>query len=217
MTAETYSDIGKILRESREALGLDIYTVADNIRVRAKYLAAIEDGNLADLPGKAYIKAYILSYADYLRLDRKLISQAVEALDSAKQTMRVQFMAPTSINNSPGRNVLLASLGMVFILYVYSFAMLRHAPAPDAYAVSDIPAEYQAILDKKEGKEPAKEDKPAVSGSAATNPCLNTFNNELPVGCKDAASKPNQKTSDAPTSVMDVTGSKKNYLKPVSR
>jgi transcriptional regulator with XRE-family HTH domain len=60
---------GPKLRLAREALSLSVDYVADRIKVRADYLAALEAMNVKLLPGKAYALAYLTSYARFLNMD----------------------------------------------------------------------------------------------------------------------------------------------------
>ena len=61
--------VGAFLREARENTGRSVADVASTLRIRAKFLHAIEDGRYGDLPGPTYAVGFIRSYADYLGLD----------------------------------------------------------------------------------------------------------------------------------------------------
>jgi cytoskeleton protein RodZ len=61
--------VAALLRRRREELGRDVATVARQLRIRAVYISAIEDGRLQDLPGTAYAVGFVRAYADYLGLD----------------------------------------------------------------------------------------------------------------------------------------------------
>ncbi|MDY0874527.1 helix-turn-helix domain-containing protein [Dongia rigui] len=61
--------VAALLRRRREELGRDIATVARQLRIRAVYISAIEEGRLQDLPGTAYAVGFVRAYADYLGLD----------------------------------------------------------------------------------------------------------------------------------------------------
>lgn len=61
--------VAALLRRRREELGRDVTTVARQLRIRAVYISAIEEGRLQDLPGTAYAVGFVRAYADYLGLD----------------------------------------------------------------------------------------------------------------------------------------------------
>lgn len=61
--------LGDILREEREKKGLTIKDVEQGTSIRGLYIEAIEKGEYDVLPGEVYLKGFIRSYADYLKLD----------------------------------------------------------------------------------------------------------------------------------------------------
>lgn len=62
-------DIGSALREARQRQGLDYAQVEAQLRIRAHYLAALEEERFEVLPGEAYAKGFLRSYAEFLGLD----------------------------------------------------------------------------------------------------------------------------------------------------
>jgi hypothetical protein len=65
--------IGPMLREARMHAGLDINDVEERTKVRAKYLRALENEEWSLLPGTAFTKGFLRSYADLLGLDARLL------------------------------------------------------------------------------------------------------------------------------------------------
>lgn len=61
--------VGRLLRDQREALGLSLSDVAQRLRIRRPYIEAIEAGRFDELPGAAYIPAFLRAYAVHLGLD----------------------------------------------------------------------------------------------------------------------------------------------------
>jgi molybdenum cofactor synthesis domain-containing protein len=62
-----------MLREARMQAGLDIDDVEQRTKIRAKYLRALENEEWALLPGSAFTKGFLRSYADLLGLDPRLL------------------------------------------------------------------------------------------------------------------------------------------------
>jgi len=84
---------GRKLAEARLQRGWSIDEVADRIRVRREFLAALEDMNIKLLPGKAYALAFLRSYARELGLDEKAIvdqfqDESALTREDAKQPIR---------------------------------------------------------------------------------------------------------------------------------
>ena len=65
-------EIGSSLREARVRRGLSPADVYRAIRIRERYLTALEDERWAMLPGDAYAKGFLRTYADFLGLRGQL-------------------------------------------------------------------------------------------------------------------------------------------------
>ena len=65
-------EIGSSLRDARVRHGLDLLEVETDTKIRAKYLRALEDEHFELLPGDAYVKGFLRTYADRLGLDGQL-------------------------------------------------------------------------------------------------------------------------------------------------
>ena len=62
-------EIGSILKTQREHLGFTIPNVEDQIYIPERYLIAIENGNLEELPSTVQGKGMVKNYAQFLGLD----------------------------------------------------------------------------------------------------------------------------------------------------
>jgi Helix-turn-helix domain/RodZ C-terminal domain len=65
-------EIGASLREARLKRGLSPADVQKAIRIRDRYLQALEEERWEQLPGDAYVKGFLRTYADFLGLDGNL-------------------------------------------------------------------------------------------------------------------------------------------------
>jgi len=61
--------LGERFRAAREARGLTLADVAEQIRIRSVYLAAIEDENWGAIGAPVYIRGFLRTYARFLGLD----------------------------------------------------------------------------------------------------------------------------------------------------
>jgi cytoskeleton protein RodZ len=61
--------VGRLLRDQRLAREFSIETVAARLNIRVRYLEAIEQGRFDQLPGAAYIPAFLRAYATHVGLD----------------------------------------------------------------------------------------------------------------------------------------------------
>lgn len=67
------ADIGSLLRETRIRNKIDITTVEEATKIRAKYLRALENEEWIVLPGPTYVKTFLRTYAQFLGLDPHLL------------------------------------------------------------------------------------------------------------------------------------------------
>ena len=65
-------EIGDSLREARTRRGLSAADVQTGIRIRERYLTALEEEQWELLPGEAYTKGFLRTYAEFLGLDGEL-------------------------------------------------------------------------------------------------------------------------------------------------
>lgn len=61
--------LGDTLRERRVTLGISIEQAESATRIRARLLAALEEGDYDRLPNAGYVRGYVSSYARFLELD----------------------------------------------------------------------------------------------------------------------------------------------------
>jgi hypothetical protein len=62
-------EIGNSLRAARERQGLGYPEIELATKIRAKYIRALEEEDFDAVPGDAYIRGFLRTYADYLGLD----------------------------------------------------------------------------------------------------------------------------------------------------
>jgi cytoskeleton protein RodZ len=68
-TPDRGPQIGSVLKETRKRRGMDIRTAEAQTKIRIKYLRALENEEWDVLPGPAYARAFLRTYADLLGLD----------------------------------------------------------------------------------------------------------------------------------------------------
>src|SRR3954470_5713459 len=66
--------IGTTLRETRIRRRVDLAAVESETKIRVRYLRALENEEWDVLPGGAYTRSFIRTYANYLGLDGERLS-----------------------------------------------------------------------------------------------------------------------------------------------
>lgn len=68
-----FIEIGQMLRQRRETISLSLVDVERYTRLRIRYLQALEDGRVYDLPSPVQGRGMLTNYADFLGLDSEEI------------------------------------------------------------------------------------------------------------------------------------------------
>jgi cytoskeleton protein RodZ len=61
--------VGTILKSEREKKGMSLHEVGMSLKINPKILKAIEDNDHTQLPAKTFLRGFVRSYAQFLRLD----------------------------------------------------------------------------------------------------------------------------------------------------
>jgi cytoskeleton protein RodZ len=94
-SSSPYAEIGARLREARKGMHLTSPQAAQALHIRSIYLEALEEGRFEALPGHAYAKGYLQSYAAFLQLDKDEILRQFEQVEAA---LKKGFYIPQSIS-----------------------------------------------------------------------------------------------------------------------
>jgi cytoskeletal protein RodZ len=108
--------IGGILREARNRRKLDLSEVEGAIKIRMRYLLAMENEEWDVLPGGAYTRGFIRTYASYLGLDGDRVAEDFRnATSGGERTARAEPVAPLGRASArawaPGRAVAVFLVG----------------------------------------------------------------------------------------------------------
>lgn len=68
---------GELLRKTREQKNLSLHEIGMSLKINPKTLQAIESADLSKLPQKAFVKGFVKSYAQFLKMD---VSSVLELL-----------------------------------------------------------------------------------------------------------------------------------------
>jgi len=106
--------LGERLRRAREAKGVDLNRVERDIKIRAKFLAALESGDYVELPGDVYTKGFLHNYAVYLGLDADEIGEQWRR-ERGEIARPHEVVGPRPLS-MPRRSLLLGPSQLVLIL-----------------------------------------------------------------------------------------------------
>jgi cytoskeleton protein RodZ len=109
-------EIGQTLREARMRQRIDVTEAETSTKIRAKYLRALENEEWELLPGPAYVKSFLRTYAEYLGVDARLMVEEYKQRFERPSTVDLTPFAPAgSRRGRRGRRPLLGP-GIVLVL-----------------------------------------------------------------------------------------------------
>lgn len=76
---------GKVLREIRERLGVDLKSISVETKINVKILEWIEEEALEKLPALVYLKGFLKGYAQFLGMDPQKVTDGYLKLLSGNQ------------------------------------------------------------------------------------------------------------------------------------
>ncbi|UKV13421.1 DUF4115 domain-containing protein [Thalassospiraceae bacterium SW-3-3] len=102
------TEVGRLLRHTRNSLGQSVEDVCRLLRIRKIYIEAIENSDYSVLPGGPYGLGFIKAYAEHLGLDGAEIVRRFRAESNAPAARtELSFPKPVQESRVPGGAVLL--------------------------------------------------------------------------------------------------------------
>jgi transcriptional regulator with XRE-family HTH domain len=144
-------EIGGALRQARIDQGLGIDDVERDIKIRKKFITALEEGDSASLPGEVYARGFLKNYAEYLGIDpHEMLDAYREAhpLDSDEFKFKKQELL--SFNTAPPKKlinwkfVIFAIVAVLFVAVIayYFKDSFQSKPGNEAEEQTDIQTQY---------------------------------------------------------------------------
>ncbi|MGE5089856.1 MAG: helix-turn-helix domain-containing protein, partial [Candidatus Levyibacteriota bacterium] len=85
---------GAALKAAREAAGLSLDAVAQQLKLAPRQVQALEDDDYQHLPGRTFVRGFARNYARFVHLDPELVLAKLPAADTAPALER-PTLAPT--------------------------------------------------------------------------------------------------------------------------
>lgn len=148
------SGVGTILREARNRRKVELSEVEAATRIRFRYLRAIEDEEWDVLPGGAYTRAFVRTYASFLSLDGdRLVDDYRESVEPWHRTEDVPQSPPVGPASSGPRGVVLAGLVVIAVIAVAAIVIVA---IPSGGGESDSgPQHHEVVGEAKSGAKPS--------------------------------------------------------------
>jgi len=118
-TVQEAARVGEELREARIALGISVEDAATQLRINKRYLMALEEGRVKDLPGAAYAVGFVRSYATALGLDADDAVRRFRDMSGAATAKPGDLVFPEPVPRRGIPTGVLAALGLALAMGGY--------------------------------------------------------------------------------------------------
>lgn len=171
--------LGERFRAAREARGLSLSDVAEQIRIRSVYLAAIEEENWGAIGAPVYARGFLRTYARFLGLDPEEVvaefngapaSPAAETGAAPSRSTPVESVREPSSRRSLAPLIWIAGvIAVALVAFVFYNALTMSGRGSNA-SVAVSSAASAALPSNSPGTEAGVSPSPGVDGSAAPSP-----------------------------------------------
>ena len=139
--------VGRALTEAREAQGLALADVAQQLKFMPRQIESLEAERFEALPGPTIARGMVRTYARFLKLDPEPLLQRmtgrVDAPDATPQ-LAARFSQPVPFSDNGRRSTLVylaLSAGVLAIAGGVFYEWRQERPAPELTAAAQAPAE----------------------------------------------------------------------------
>ena len=173
------TELGRILKEAREAKGLSLDDLQQITKIQKRYLIGIEEGNYDMMPGKFYVRAFIKQYAEAVGLDAEQLfaehktdipAPVQQQEEVPKNLSRVQSRKSIAVQDSKWVDmlpkILIAVVLVIIAAVIYYFvakAISNNDPAGTTnesnQQVQVEEGENPSDTDENAAEEPAEDEK----------------------------------------------------------
>ncbi|MFO0202817.1 MAG: RodZ domain-containing protein, partial [Alphaproteobacteria bacterium] len=119
ITAAEAARVGEDLREARLTLGASVEDMAERLRINRRYIHALEEGRIKDLPGPAYAVGFVRSYAAALGRDPDEAVRRFRDVTGGAATKNGELVFPEPVPSRGMPAGVLVAVGVVVSIGAY--------------------------------------------------------------------------------------------------
>ncbi len=129
---------GELLARKREALGMTVQEVADELRITMYYVRSLEENAFDRLPGEVFVRGYIRAYAGLLKLDPQVVINVFNECAHKPGVKHEIFATHTRRRGDRNRSWIIVS-GVAFVaiaiaLWYFNSGVPAPTPTPGSAA-----------------------------------------------------------------------------------
>lgn len=146
--------VSDVLKAAREKKGVDLRTLSDILKIREKYLVALENGDYSLFPSSANIRGFLRNYANFLELDvEEILALYRRENVNEGEKFKQKLYSPPSIQSikftlKPGYIVSAFIIITVVSILGYLFYQFKTYSAPPRLDIT-VPLDNQVVNSPK--------------------------------------------------------------------
>ncbi|WP_419961681.1 helix-turn-helix domain-containing protein [Psychrobacillus sp. BM2] len=166
------TELGARLKEARVAKGYSIDDLQEITKIQKRYLAGIEEGNYATMPGAFYVRAFIKQYAEAVGLngDELLETYKLEIPSPSNEEITKSIPATPSRRTLGGRSssklmeifpMVMVVVFVIAIIIMFWFLYQNRADDPETEVANDeLVQEPKPTFEDNENIQPDDKEEP---------------------------------------------------------
>ena len=175
-------DVGAELARARQAAGLAVADVAQQLKFATRQIEALEQGRYQDLPTGTFARGMVRSYARLVKIDPEPLVERIAAQVAVPDNATVVASARRPIpivDNSRRTNLTYAGLSLAILLVIGAVAFEWQRERAKAERLSFVPA-AQAPAPVQAPKEPPRQTAALAAPNVVTPPVTTLSPPEVP-------------------------------------
>lgn len=110
---------GTILRKAREEKDLSYQNIEESIKIRVRYLEALENEDYGILPGATYTRGFLRTYAKYLGINpQEIVNSYSASLIKEEEPVIQPTLSPIPTNQVWFRPLVLALMAILAVINI---------------------------------------------------------------------------------------------------
>jgi cytoskeletal protein RodZ len=194
-------DIGDTLREARVRRGLSLKEVEDTLKIRSKYLQALEQDDFEVIPGPTFVRAFLRTYSAFLGLDTDRLMEEYfsqfEPRGQEKYAVILRSKSSRARDRGPSRQPNYVVVGVVAVVIIVVLALVFRSRG-DEPAVLD-PADVVMTTTTADSAQTVTTAKPAGSTTTTKKGTATTVAGK-------AAPTTTERQGDSPATTVAAAG-----------
>ncbi|MCC8368907.1 helix-turn-helix domain-containing protein [Rickettsia endosymbiont of Polydrusus tereticollis] len=106
------------LKKARLDSGKTLQQVSSDLKIRKKYLVALEEENFELLPGEVYVKGYLKLYLDYLNIKDEVNLEPINDRIYEKEDSLKDIRSRSLVNYKHKKQLVVVSILMLLVIII---------------------------------------------------------------------------------------------------